>query len=354
MSSPLFEVTAVDRAVYTEQLRDFLPPRMVDVHTHVYRAADAPVATAADKLRSVSWPELVAREDPIEDLLATYRLMLPEQQVTPLIFSSLPTGDNLDTINAYVAASARAHNLPALLFSHPRWSAEELERRLRADGFLGVKSYLTLAPDYLPAGEIRILDIFPPHQLAALNRLRTIVMLHIPRPGRLKDPVNLGQMLQIEREYPDLQLIIAHVGRAYCDEDAGDAFTVLRATRRMHFDICANTNAHIFTELIKCVGPQRILFGSDMPITRMRMRRVTRDGHYVNLVPRGLYGEVANDPNMGEVDGDEAARLTFFLYEEILAFKQASETTGLAASDVEDVFYRNALRMFDKVNISAT
>lgn len=38
-------------------------------------------------------------------------------------------------------------------------------------------------------------------------------MLHIPRDGRLKDPVNLAQMMEIEEKYPKVKLIIAHVGR---------------------------------------------------------------------------------------------------------------------------------------------
>ncbi len=39
-----------------------------------------------------------------------------------------------------------------------------------------------------------------------------------------------------------VQLIVAHVVRAYCTEDIGDAFDVLRRTRRTCFDISANTH----------------------------------------------------------------------------------------------------------------
>ena len=115
--------------------------------------------------------------------------------------------------------------------------------------------------------------------------------------------------------------------------------------RSLCFDISANTNARVFERLIRCVGPRRILFGSDLPVTRMRMRRVTREGRYVNLVPRGLYGDVSGDPNMGELDGPAAARLTFFLYEEIDAFRRAALRTGLTPGDVADVFHRNAARL---------
>ena len=347
MRKPLFAVNAFDQQVYEQQLRDFLPRKIIDVHTHAWRDRDSgghPRAPKKEK-RTVTWPALVARDNSIEDLQETYRLMFPGKSVTPLIFPTVPRGHNLGRLNAYAAHCVRRQQVPALIWSDPQWSAEELERRILAGGFVGAKSYLTMAPPYLPTNEIRCLDFFPPHQLAVHNRHGWAVMLHIPRDGRLKDPVNLQQMLEIEREYPRLKLIIAHVGRAYCDHDVGNAFEVLAASKRMYFDFCANTNANVFAQLIRCVGPRRILFGSDLPITRMRMRRVTSGDHYVNLVPKGLYGDVSGDKNMGEVTGTAAAKLTFFLYEQILAFRQAARKTGLTTGDVTDVFYRNAARL---------
>jgi predicted TIM-barrel fold metal-dependent hydrolase len=250
-------------------------------------------------------------------------------------------------LNDYVADSARRHGLPSLLLSRPEWPAEELETKIHAGGFLGVKVYLSFAPGYLPPGEIRIFDFLPPHQLEVLDAHRWIAMLHIPRPLRLRDPVNLQQMLQIERDYPRVGLIIAHVGRAYCPQDVGDAFEVLAPARRMSFDISANTNEEVFGRLLAAVGPRRVLFGTDMPIVRMRMRRICEAGRYVNLVPRGLYGDVSGDPHMRELDGPQAQRLKLFLYEEIDAFRRAAEGAGLSRADIEDVFHNNARRLLD-------
>ena len=39
-----------------------------------------------------------------------------------------------------------------------------------------------------------------------------------------------------------------------------------------------------------------------MPILRMRARRICENGIYVNLVPKGLYGDVSGDIHMREVD----------------------------------------------------
>ena len=303
------------------------------------------VSWTADHARTVSWPSLVAKECPIEDLEESYRLMFPGRSVKALVFSSVREHDDVDAMNAYIGEAGRSHGHPTLMYAFPAWSGKEVDRRIRAGRFLGVKVYLNLAPAYLPRQEIRIFDFLPPHQLEVMDRLGLVVMLHVPRDLRLRDPVNLAQILEIEGRYRGLQLVLAHVGRAYCNEDVGDAFRILEGTERLVFDFAANTNDWVFEQALRAVGPKRVLFGSDLPIVRMRLRRICENGVYVNLVPRGLYGEVSGDRNMREIDGPEAGRLTFFMYEELLAFRRAAERVGLSAADLQDVFYDNAARI---------
>jgi hypothetical protein len=342
-----FEVKEVDRTFYAERLADLLPSQVIDVHAHVWLKAfvEPGLDEAPGQARTARWPGRVAEENSIEDLLRTYALMFPRQAVTPLLFGSPRRDVALHKTNGYVSQVAGQHDLPGLIVSTPEWPAEQLERLVRDGGFLGLKPYLSFAPAQVRADEITILDFLPPHHLEVADAHGWIVVLHIPRPARLRDPLNLAQMLDIERRYPNVRLIVAHIGRAYCQEDVGDAFEVLRGTAKMCFDFSANTNAWVMEGLLRAVGPGRVLFGSDLPILRMRMRRICEKGTYVNLVPPGLYGDVSGDPHMREVSQEEGDRLSFFMYEELSAFRRAAEAVGLSAADLQDVFYNNAARL---------
>lgn len=347
----LFEVKPADRKIYEEELRDFLPDKLLDVHTHVWLEKFFPPRPLApgETKRCVTWPSLVARDNSIEDLQETYRLMFPGKDVKALMFSN--SGRNQDA-NDYVAAASLRSGFPALYFSAPEESPEEVEKQIRQGGFLGIKSYLSLSPSYLPEAEIRIFDFFPKPLLKKMDEMGAIVMLHIPRPGRLKDPVNLAQILEIKGQFPHLRLIIAHIGRAYTRGDVGNAFDHLDKAPDLMYDFCANCNEYAITEVLRRAGAKHVMFGTDMPILRMRTRRIEENGTYINLVPPGLYGDPSQDPHLREVSAQEAEDITFFAYEELLAFKRACKTLDLSRQDVEDVMYNNAAALIEGARAS--
>ena len=211
-------------------------------------------------------------------------------------------------------------------------------------GLCGIKPYLNNSPAYIPAGEVRIFDFLPHAHLQVMDELGGVIMLHIPRSLRLRDPVNLAQMMEIEEKYPGARVIIAHIGRAYVPDDIGDAFSILKNTKNMLFDFTANTLTLAMVKCIESVGTKRIMFGSDMPITKMRMYRICKEDRYVNVVPRGAYGDVSGDPNMQETDDTD--QMTTFMYEELRAFKQCAQEMGLTRTDVQDILCDNAARLF--------
>lgn len=340
----LFQVTDYDRKIYEEELKDFLPDKMIDIHTHLKLKELMEGVEMPKKKRTVAWPRLVADTSPIEDLQETYRLMFPGKEVSALCFT---TAVPYDQQNAYVAEATARVGWAGLYFSLPTQSGEEVEQRIREGGFLGIKSYLSRSPSYLPTKEIRIFDFFPKHQLKVLDKMGGIAMLHVPRDGRLKDPVNLHQILELKEEFPNVKLIVAHVGRAYTKEDVGDAFELLDTNPNILYDFSANCCEYAITEVIKHAGVKNVMFGSDLPILRMRTHRIEENGTYINLVPPGLYGDPNQDPHLREVSEEEAEKITFFMYEELLAFKRAAQILNLSRQDVEDIMYNNARKLLD-------
>lgn len=336
-------VTDYDRTYYQRNLRNFLPDRIIDCHAHIW--LEEFKSDLRMPVRAPLWPVMVAPENSVEQMMDIYKSMFPDKSVTPVVFGCAYNDYDMNICNRYVEKQAETFHFPSLMLAAPSMKPGWLERKVKEGGFHGIKVYLSQAPSYISENEIRIYDFLPPEQLKLANRHGWTVMLHIARPNRIKDPVNLGQLMEIDKKYPNAHIIVAHIGRAYVNEDLGNAFDVLRYSRNLLFDFSANTNEYVMARLIETAGPDRILFGSDMPLAKMRMRRITDDGIYVNLVPKGAYGDVSSDRHMREIGDDEAVKLTYFLYEEINAFRLASQETGLTKTEIEKIFYGNAARI---------
>lgn len=329
-------VTDYDRKVYEEKIADFIPDTIIDAHSHIW----LPGMKRQKPKGSADWISKVAPDMSYEDMCETNRLVYPGKKVIPVIMGS-PTCF-LDKVNAYVSEVMKEHH-PLCLYCTKYDTTEEEILAAMAEGYVGIKPYLANCAPEIPANEVTIYDFLPHAHLELMNRIGGIVMLHIPRPQRLKDPVNLQQMLEIDSMYPNAKVIIAHVGRAYVYDDIGNAFDILKETKNLYFDFSANVYDYAMERLIETVGTKRVMYGTDMPYSKMRMYRIDDNGKYVNVVPRGLYGDVSSDPHMRESD---ERNITTFVYEELLAFRRACEKLGLGKDDVNDMMYGNAARYF--------
>lgn len=330
-----------DRLVYEKELKSFLPDQIIDFHTHIGKST---FNMQGKSNGGSTWINLLSDEMTAENLMNGYKTLFPDKQVMPLVFGDCT--HSIAQVNDYVQESSGIYGFPTLYRTSYDMAAEELEKNIKSGGFLGIKPYLTNCPPYLPPSELRIYDILPKEHLEAANRNGWIVMLHIPRSARLKDPVNLAQLIEIEKCFPDLKLIVAHIGRAYSKEDIGDAFRLLKQTKNMRFDFTANLCDDAIKACIEAVGCHRLLFGSDLPIAAMRMYRIIEKGIYYNVVPRGLYGNVSNEPHMRESDEQN---ITLMIYEQLLAFKRCAMELKLRDHEVEAVLFNNAKQLISSL-----
>ena len=342
----LLDVKPYDKAFYQENLKDFLPDTFIDCHTHIWLDEQNHFCEDTKK-RSCAWPNMVAKDNSVEDLNETNRLLFPDKKVISVLYGQPFMTVDLKMNNRYVSECADRFDYPALYITHPSQSPESVERNVLANPrFQGIKVYLEFAPSYIPSNEIRIFDFLPHEHLKVADKYGWVVQVHIARPKRLADPVNYVQLLEIEQKYPNVKLIVAHLGRAYADEDIGNALEYLKNSQNTIWDFTANTNAHIMERVLELYGTKRFIYGSDFPIFRMKSRRTVENGFYINEIPVNSLGDVSGDPHMREIAYPEAEKITFFIYEEILSCKNACQKLGLNKQDVEDIFYNNSARIF--------
>ena len=334
-----FEYRACDRALYEKELKNFLPDRMFDAHVHISTAG---LPAYGSHNGGSTWTDYLCKEMGVREFLEMNKVMFPDQKMEALIFGMCLTA--IDETNAYVIANNKDYGFPMLYRSDYAQDPDQLEANVKAGGFIGLKPYLSNCPPYIPAAEVRIFDFLPPAHLEVANKNGWIVMLHIPRNKRLGDLVNIAQIMEIEEKYPNVKLIVAHVGRAYTEADFGNAFEILKNTKHMMFDFTANLFTPAITEGIRTVGVDRFLYGTDLPIAVMRMYRVVENGTYINVVPKGYYGDLTGAAHMREEENDQ---ISLMVYEQLLAFKRSAAELRLSDADVEKIMYRNAKTLCD-------
>ncbi len=332
-----FEMTDYDREVYETEIKDFVPNKIIDSHTHVYPM------NVRRSLEIKYWPDRVAAENTVEDIIQTYKDLFPGKEVVPVIFSKPESFQ--DKANAYCLEVSKKHNFPALYLTDYSMTEEFLDEEMAKGGFKGFKPYFCNCKPGVAPREAGIYDYLPHSHLRVADKYGLTVVLHISKEERLKNKQNLHDLMEIEQKYPNVKLIVAHIGRAYAPEDIGDAFDTLKHSKNIMFDFCANTLSEAITKCIEAVGTKRILYGTDLPIAKMRMKRVVENGYYVNIVPRGLYGDLSNAAHMRETD--DTSKMTNFTYEIIRAFKQTAKDLTLSKQDVEDVMYLNAKKLYN-------
>ena len=332
---------SVDEVFYERHLGDFLPGRILDAHMHVHRQEDVPELT--EELLAANWATAVSHpEYLVEDADADYGSIFPRSEVSRLQFGAVSRGTDIEATNTYCAETADGERVWALAVLDPTWSAERLHDTLTRGKFSGVKPYWSLVPGAKQA-DVRLDDMVPPAHLEVLDELGLVATIHVPGPERIRDAHTRQVLRQWRRRYPNLPLIVAHLGRAYCMPFAEASFEDLAGIEGLLLDCSAVLNPGVFELAFRTIGPQRIMWGTDFPVlSRLRGYRVWEGEEYRNVVSGDYPWNTDRQPP--EVE----AQYTYFIYEALKAMRGGAERAGLTAGDLEDVFYNTAHGLLGK------
>lgn len=336
-----------DREFWAEHLEEFVPGRIFDAHTHFTDPATR-LHTPTEELRRQMWVNEV--NDPIDATTAErcMRTVFPGRQFGCLGFGWPSLDYNIESANDYVIAECARRSWYSLAVLRPQWSPAQVSALLDRPGCLGVKPYYAMigySPDtrdqYLEAS---IFDFLPHAILELLNERRAWVTLHVPKAGRLGHPENIREVRELHSRYPNVTVVIAHLGRSYTLPHAEEGLAPLAEDEGLYFDISAVLNPAVLRYALERLGPRRVLWGTDNPVFYMRGRRTWQGRTYINHTSHDFHF------NKGRHEPPEVeARYTLFIYEALRGLKQACAELGLSRKDVEAIFHDNAQRLIDGV-----
>jgi len=327
----------IDRPIYREELAPYLPARIFDAHVHLVRRSDYLPGIRPEKLKTTG-PEPLAKDFTARHLGNTMRRLFPQQRWDALVFHTPSRHVDLERANRWIASLGCRHsNVHPLLIVKPDMKAKELDARVDAGGFVGLKPYLNFARPRR-SGETRIGDFLTRDHMAVAVARGLVVILHIPRKKRAADPVNIRDLARLCERYPAARIVLAHVGRSYGPYFIEQAIDVLKDFPNLYFDVSAVDDAETLEVVLENTTHKRLVYGSDLPLTLLRGRHLCINRHCFFFTEKRCPNSIS-PPKGAEFP------MTFMLYETVRAILRAWRKRKLPRKALDDIFYRNAANL---------
>lgn len=321
--------------IYREEIKDFIPNRILDFHVHVFNEHVFPEGGPGFEL-----PGMHIRSYTISETKQDMKKLYPGKEFSAVVFGFPDDKYNHEVNNRYVAADSDWKSIYPFRLLRPDEEPGKLEKELTSERFLGVKPYHCYVSGK-ETDEVEVVDMLPDPIMKVINNLGLIVMLHIPRPGRLADPLNQEQIAYLCKNYPDAKIVLAHIGRAYYLSNIVGCLDNLANLKNLYCDIAMLNNWEVLEYLFSNFDHKKILYGTDLPIGLCGGKSVEINNQYTY---------VTSDPwHLSISDDHKKLVFTSFIYEEIRAVIKAASRLKLGDSFVEDLFFNNGSNLLQRV-----
>lgn len=318
---------ALDQQIVAREIDSFVPPNVFDAHAHFYDA------------QHFTTPPGIYTSGPKACGLTAYRQhmahLLPNRELSGLFFA-LPAADlDVDEANQFTLQEVNRDPRSRMqLMVTPRTACEVIEKHSADPNVVGLKVYHCFA-DCESTFEAPISAMITEDQLQVANDHGLTITLHMVRQRALGDPVNQDALRDYSERFRNVTWILAHAARGFNLYDLQDGIDSIRDLQNMVCDTSAVTEPEALAIVLRALGPQRVMYGSDFPVTHLRGRCVTLGDSFVWLSPENVdtsapYGEVS---------------MCWVGVESLRAHRLACRQLGLSDADVEDLFHNNAVRL---------
>ena len=162
----------------------------------------------------------------------------------------------------------------------------------------------------------------------------------IPENNENKDealsaPENLSYIKEMSKRYPDATLILAHCARAFAQWTGFEAVSEIAHLGNVWYDFSAICESPVMYEILRKVGVDRCMWGSDFPVCRLSGKAISLADSFYWINARVL--ELLGNPN-----------IHYWQYstENLMAVRQACLMLDLPQNRIEDLFWNNARTLF--------
>lgn len=320
-----------NRTIFREELDSFLPGKILDFHVHIFNEGVIP---EGQTFSCAGHP--IARYD-LDDLDRDLAEVYPGRETYAVCFGLPNAQYDPKRNNQYLAGHCDGRRFFAFRLFDPQESgAEAVRQDIVENGFVGIKPYLDYVRKDDP-NDVQIIEMLPPWIMEIVNELGLLVMLHIPRKQRLADPLNQKQVVQLCKDYPKSRIVLAHIGRAYYLKNVVGNLEALKDLPNLYFDLAMLNNWEVLEYLFANVAPEKILYGTDIPIAIAPGKSVEINDQYTYVTPVPWHLSIS----------DDHGKLVFtsFLYEELRAIKKAVDRLTLGRDFVRGILFENGMRL---------
>ena len=244
---------SIDPAFYKERIAPYLPTVVLDFHAHVWRKSD---------WRAVPWKNgtqggtyMVAAEDyPVERLIADGHSCFPDREYRAVCFGyPTPSADNVKDTKYVAEAGGRRGMYPLMVTGSPLGvPGAVIRERLDAGKFLGFKVHTPWQGD--DYGNTSVSDMISPNEMDVAQELGLIVLLHVPRTGRLADPEIQAGVKRLSEGWPEAKIVLAHCGRCYMPAEMERAIGSLSNLSNVYLDTSMVMDETVL-RMVSCLPP---------------------------------------------------------------------------------------------------
>ena len=317
-------------------LEGFLPDKIFDAHAHIYNKS---FTYGLD-----GYTDNGAFEGYLDAMMPA--LCNPEEfHMNMIPFPTREMGDSStgirDTSDRFIAEQLeKDQGSVGEIIVLPTDTPEDIEKRMIHPRIRGLKCYYYYAPVADAYNKAEIGEFLPDSAWEVANKHNLTITLHMVKPKVLSDEKNLAYIIEKAKQYPDAVLILAHAARSFASWTAIESIEKVAHLDNVWYDFSAICESPAMFYIMKKAGIQKCMWGSDFPVCTHRGKAISFGDDFTWILERKKK-EGQEFDNFIPLD-----KYWYFAIENLMATRQACIIGELSQSQIEDLFFNNARRLW--------